>query len=387
MDRAIYLDYSATTPVDSRVVEAMLPYYTEKYGNSSSIHRFGQRALQALEGARERIAKILYCHPKEIIFTSGGSESDNLALRGVAFASRQRGRHIITSAVEHEAVLKTARQLQSEFGFSLTEVPVDRFGRVDPASIQQAIIPETILITIMAGNNEVGTLQPVREIAEIARRHGVPFHSDAVQLPGHGDLNVSEMGVDMLSLSGHKFYAPKGMGILYVKRGTPLVNLLTGGSQEGGRRAGTENVAGAVALATALELVQQDLDQEAKRLRHLRDRLLQEIPARVPGAEITGHPTERLAHHASFLIPDVEPESLILGLDFAGIAASSASACHAAAQEPSHVLAAMGVAAERALGSLRLSLGRWTTDDEVDYVLNTLPGIVSRLQSLNQAAV
>ncbi|MBI3943013.1 MAG: cysteine desulfurase [Chloroflexi bacterium] len=387
MDQAIYMDYSATTPVDARVVEAMLPYYTEKYGNPSSIHRFGQRALQALEGARERIAKILHCHPKEVLFTSGGSESDNLALRGVAFAGRHRGRHIITSAVEHEAVLKTARQLQSEFGFTLTELPVDHFGRVDPAHVQQAVTPETILITIMAGNNEVGTLQPIREIAAIARQHGIPFHSDAVQMPGHGDLNVGEWGIDLLSLSGHKFYAPKGLGILYVKNGTPLINLLTGGSQEGGRRAGTENVAGAVALATALELVQQDLGSETSRLRQLRDRLLQEIPARVPGAAITGHPTERLAHHASFLIPDVEPESLILGLDFAGIAASSASACHAAAQEPSHVLAAMGIPTEQALGGLRLTLGRWTTADEVEYVIQTLPGIVTRLQSLNQALV
>jgi len=378
----IYMDHAATTPVAPEVLEAMRPYFQEIYGNPSSLHRQGREALAALDEARRTVAEILGAAEDEIIFTSGGSESDNLALRGVALASRERGDHIIVSAVEHEAVLRTAHQLAELFGLQVTELPVDRYGRVDPADVEAAITARTVLISVMTANNEVGTLQPVREIADIAHRYGIPFHTDAVQAAGAMDLHVDHLGVDLLSLSAHKFYGPKGVGILYVRRGTPLIPTQTGGPHEGQRRAGTENVPGIVGAATALRLAKERRAEEVPRLRALRDRLIEGILETVPGAELTGHPTERLPHNASFVIPGVEADTLLAALDLRGIGAASGAACTSGAVEPSHVLLAMGVPPEKAVGSLRLTLGRSNTPEEVEYVLEVLPEVVERLRKV-----
>lgn len=382
--RAIYLDHSATTPVDPRVLEAMLPYFTEVYGNSASIHRFGRAAAKALEESRRAVAAILGCHPTEIVFTGSGTESDNLALRGVAFAQRRagRGNHLIVSSVEHHAVLNTARQLEEVFGFEVTYLPVDEHGMVDPDAVGRAIRKDTVLISVMYANNEVGTIQPIAEIARIARAKGVPFHTDAVQAGGMLDLDVNRLGVDLMTLSAHKFYGPKGVGLLYIRQGTPYLSSLTGGGHERGRRAGTVNVAGIVGLATALRLVQEARESENARLRRLRDRLIRGILERVPDARLTGHPTERLPHHASFVFKGINGEELLLALDVEGIAASTGSACTSGRPEPSEVLLAMGLPHEWAVGSLRLTLGKANTDEDVDAVLEILPRAVARLRQM-----
>ena len=382
--RAIYLDHSATTPVSAQALAAMLPYFSEHFGNASGIYRQGCTAKQALEEARRGVADILNASPAEIVFTSCGSESDNMALRGIAWQARQanRGNHLITSAIEHKAVLVTAQQLAELHGFDLTILPVDGYGRVDPDDLRSAIRPDTILISVMAANNEVGTLQPITALSAIAREHGIPFHTDAVQAPGHLPLDVEALGVDALALSGHKFYGPKGVGVAYLRRGLPLVGMQTGGGQEGKRRAGTENVAGIVGLATALHQAEGLRASEVPRLLALRNRLLEEIPALIPDTRISGHPRERLPHHASFLFRDIEIQGVLMGLDMAGIAASSGSACTSAARAPSSVLTAMGVSAAAATGHLRLTLGRSTTDGDIDYLLEVLPPLVNRLRSL-----
>lgn len=382
--RAIYLDHSATTPVDPRVLEAMLPYFTEVYGNSASIHRFGRAAAKALEESRRAVAAILGCHPTEIVFTGSGTESDNLALRGVAFAQRRagRGNHLIVSSVEHHAVLNTARQLEEVFGFEVTYLPVDEHGMVDPDAVGRAIRKDTVLISVMYANNEVGTIQPIAEIARIARAKGVPFHTDAVQAGGMLDLDVNRLGVDLMTLSAHKFYGPKGVGLLYIRQGTPYLSPLTGGGHERGRRAGTVNVAGIVGLATALRLAQEARESENARLRRLRDRLIRGILERVPDARLTGHPTERLPHHASFVFKGINGEELLLALDVEGIAASTGSACTSGRPEPSEVLLAMGLPHEWAVGSLRLTLGKANTDEDVDAVLEILPQAVARLRQM-----
>lgn len=382
--RAIYLDHSATTPVDPRVLEAMLPYFTEVYGNSASIHRFGRAAAKALEESRRAVAAILGCHPTEIVFTGSGTESDNLALRGVAFAQRRagRGNHLIVSSVEHHAVLNTARQLEEVFGFEVTYLPVDELGMVDPDAVGRAIRKDTVLISVMYANNEVGTIQPIAEIARIARAKGVPFHTDAVQAGGMLDLDVNRLGVDLMTLSAHKFYGPKGVGLLYIRQGTPYLSPLTGGGHERGRRAGTVNVAGIVGLATALRLAQEARESENARLRRLRDRLIRGILERVPDARLTGHPTERLPHHASFVFKGINGEELLLALDVEGIAASTGSACTSGRPEPSEVLGAMGLPHEWAVGSLRLTLGKANTDEDVDAVLEILPRAVARLRQM-----
>lgn len=382
--RAIYLDHSATTPVDPRVLEAMLPYFTEVYGNSASIHRFGRAAAKALEESRRAVAAILGCHPTEIVFTGSGTESDNLALRGVAFAQRRagRGNHLIVSSVEHHAVLNTARQLEEVFGFEVTYLPVDEHGMVDPDAVGRAIRKDTVLISVMYANNEVGTIQPIAEIARIARAKGVPFHTDAVQAGGMLDLDVNRLGVDLMTLSAHKFYGPKGVGLLYIRQGTPYLSPLTGGGHERGRRAGTVNVAGIVGLATALRLAQEARESENARLRRLRDRLIRGILERVPDARLTGHPTERLPHHASFVFKGINGEELLLALDVEGIAASTGSACTSGRPEPSEVLGAMGLPHEWAVGSLRLTLGKANTDEDVDAVLEILPRAVARLRQM-----
>lgn len=379
----IYLDHAATTPVDPRVMEAMLPYWMEKYGNASSIYALGREARRAVEKARQTVADILHAQPEEIIFTSCGTESDNMAIRGVAWASRDKGNHIITSSIEHHAVGHTCAQMAREFGYEITYLPVDQYGVVDPADVAAAITERTVLISIMYANNEVGTIEPLAEISAVARRHGVPFHTDAVQAGGSLDLNVDRLGVDLLSLSAHKLYGPKGVGVLYVRRGTPLLPIVTGGSQEQGRRAGTENVPYIVGMATALRLAQEEMATTNQRLTALRDRLIAGVLASVPHAALTGHPTQRLANNASFVFDYIEGEAILLQLDLQGIAASSGSACTTGEPEPSHVLTALGIPPARAHGALRLSLGKDNTRDDVDRVLAVLPGIVEKLQAMS----
>ena len=383
--RMVYMDHAATTPVDPRVVEAMLPYWTQQYGNASSIYTLGRQARHALEDARRTVAEILNCDPKEVIFTSCGSESDNLALRGVAFQRRQRGgkNHIITSSIEHHAIGHTVEQLVKEFGFEATYLPVDRYGMVDPADVARAIRPETAIISIMYANNEVGTIEPIAEIGSIAREHKVPFHSDAVQAGGTLSLDVKALQVDLLSLSAHKFYGPKGVGVLYARRGVPLLPMQTGGGHERNRRAGTENVAYAVGLATALRLAYEEAEEANARIARLRDRLVAGVLERIPDSQLSGHPTQRLPNSASFLFKYVEGESILLNLDQMGVAASSGSACTSGSLEPSHVLTAMGFPHEVAHGSLRLTLGRESTAQDVDYVLAGLPGIVEKLRRMS----
>ena len=379
----IYMDHAATTPVDPRVVEAMLPYFTETYGNASSIHSFGREAHEALEEARRSVADVLGAAPKEIVFTSCGSESDNLAIRGVARASRSRGNHIITSTVEHHAVGHTCQQMEREFGFSVSYLPVDEFGVVDPDEVGRAITNRTVLISIMYANNEVGTIEPIAEIAEIAGSRGIPFHTDAVQAGGALDLNMDQLGVDLMSLSAHKFHGPKGVALLCIREGTPLMPLQTGGGHENGRRAGTENVPCIVGMAEALRLAYEHLEQDNGRISALRDRMIQRVLASVPDAQLTGHPTNRLPNNVSFAFSGIEGESILINLDLEGVAASSGSACSTGQTEPSHVLRAMSIPVELARGSLRLTLGHSTGEQEVDYVLSILPGIVRKLRTIS----
>jgi len=379
----IYLDHAATTGMDPRVVEAMRPYFTEKYGNASSVYALGRDAHEALEDARRTVAGILGCDPKEVFFTSCGTESDNLAIRGVSFASRSKGNHIITLPIEHHAVGHTCEQLEKEFGFRVTYVPVDEYGRVDPDEVGRAITDQTVLITIMYANNEVGTIEPIAEIGKIARARSIPFHTDAVQAGGALDLDVNRLNVDLLSLSAHKFHGPKGTGILYARRGTPVLPMQTGGAQERGLRAGTENIPYIVGLATAFKLAHEHRQENQARIGVLRDRLVRGILETIPRAYLTGHPTERLPNNASFVFQGVEGESILLNLDLLGIAASSGSACTSGSAEPSHVLTAMSLPREICHGSLRLTLGQDNTDEDVDYVLAILPGVISKLRDLS----
>lgn len=381
--KPIYMDHAATTAVAPRVVEAMLPYFTEKYGNASSVHGFGREAQQALEGARKTVADILGASPEEIIFTSCGTESDNLAIRGVAFAQQNKGNHIITSSIEHHAVGHTCEQLRSRFGFEVTYVPVDKYGRVDPDAVGRAITDRTVLITIMYANNEVGTVQPVAEIGKLARAKGVPFHTDAVQAGGTLNLNVDTLNVDLVSLSAHKFYGPKGVGILYQRRGTPLLPMQTGGGHERGRRAGTENLPYIVGLATALQLAYEKRESNNARIAALRERLVSGVLSSIPDAYLTGHPTARLPNNASFVFHGIEGEAILLSLDLMGVAASSGSACTSGATEPSHVLTSLGLPIDICHGSLRLTLGNDNTPQDVDYVLSVLPVIVRKLRAMS----
>lgn len=379
-EHIIYLDHAATTALDRRVLDAMIPYFTNEYGNASSIYTLGRHAMQAVDGAREQVAEILNCRPTEIIFTGGGSESDNLALKGLAFTAQKKGNHIITTSIEHHAVLHTCHYLE-RFGFKTTYLPVDHFGRVDPDEVARAITAETILVSVMYANNEVGTIEPIAEIGRICRARKIPFHVDAVQAGGSLPLDVAALNVDLLSLSAHKFYGPKGVGMLYVRQGVRLLPQLQGGSQERGKRAGTENVAGIVGAATALRLAYEDLPQTQPRIRALRDRLISGVLS-IPGSELTGHPGERLPNNASFVFAGVEGEAILLNLDLLGIAASSGSACTSGSVDPSHVLSAMGFSAEQASGSLRLTPGKENTEQDVETFLTALPGILEKLRSL-----
>ncbi len=382
-DDAIYLDYAATTPLDPRVLEAMMPYLTEKFGNPNSIHAFGREARKAVDEVREKIAVLLNCRPSELVFTSGGTESDNLALRGVAMAYRRKGNHIVTTAIEHHAVLHTCRALQDE-GFEVTYLPVDEHGLVTPEQVAEAVTDRTILVSIMHANNEIGTIEPLADIVRAVKekRPDVLVHTDAVQTVGHIPVDVEALGVDLLSFAAHKFYGPKGVGGLFVRRGVKLVPQLTGGGQERNRRSGTENVAGIVGMAKALEIAVAEMPTEIPRLQALRDELIEGVLAQIPDSRLNGHPTQRLPHNANFSFLGVEGEALLLQLDLHGIAASSGSACTSGSLEPSHVLLALGLSHEWALGSLRLTLGRFTTRQHIERVLAVLPPIIEKLRAL-----
>lgn len=383
VERQIYLDHAATTPVDPSVLAAMLPYYQEYFGNPSSIYSAGRVAMHALDEARDQVAAVLNASPREIVFTGGGSESDNLAIRGVALARRQAGRgsHLITSAIEHHAVLHTVEHLQA-LGFEATILPVDNAGLVRPDDLRAALRPDTALVSIMYANNEIGTIQPIAELGAICREHGVPFHSDAVQAAGALPLDVQALNVDLLTITAHKFYGPKGVGALYIRRGMPLLPQISGGGQERRRRAGTENVPGIVGMAAALRLAEARRATDSVHHARLRDRLIEGILARIPGARLNGHPTRRLPNNANLTFEGVEGESVLLLLDQLGIAASSGSACTSGSLEPSHVLTALGLPPEEAIGALRFSFGRANNDDDVDMVLDKLPGVISQLRML-----
>jgi len=377
------MDHNATTPTDPRVVEAMLPYFGEWYGNPSSPYELSQRTRRAVEGAREMVAASMGCSPREIVFTSGGTESDNIALKGVAFADLERRGHIVTTSIEHHAVLQTVTYLRDRFGLDVTFVGVDETGRVDPADVEGACRGDTILVSVMLANNEVGTVQPVREIAAIARKRGIIVHTDAVQAIGKLPLDLGELGVDLLSMSSHKIYGPKGVGFLYVRRGVSFDPLSHGGSHEWSVRAGTENVPGIVGLAKALELAVEGMPEESVRLNGLTARLEKGILKSIPEVSINGHPTERLPGTLNVSLHYVEGESVVLALDMEGIAVSTGSACTTDSAEPSHVLSAMGVPANVAQGSVRFGLGRSTTEADVDRVLEVLPGVVGRLRAIS----
>jgi cysteine desulfurase len=378
----IYLDHAATTRPAPEVVEAMLPYFREHFGNASSLYSLGRESRQAVERARELAAAFFGCRPQELIFTGGGSESDNLALRGVMWALRDRGDHLITTQVEHHAVLNTARALERQ-GFRVTYLAPDRCGRVTAEQVREAITDRTTLISVMHGNNEIGTLEPVSEIGALARERGILFHTDAVQTVGQLPVRVRDLPCDLLSMSAHKVYGPKGVGLLYRRMGVPLVSQITGGDQEFDLRAGTENVPGIVGLGKALELAFLALQEgEPDRERRLRDRLIRGILAALPDAELTGHPEDRLPNHASFRFPLIEGEPLLLNLDMRGIYGSSGAACATGEIEPSHVLLALGYSAKEAHGALRLTLGRETTEAEIDEVIRVLPPLVESLREL-----
>ncbi len=379
----IYLDHAATTSLDPRVLETMLPYLQGIYGNPSSIHAFGREAKKGIEAARASIAKELGAEsPSEIIFTGSGSESDNLAIKGVARAYREKGNHIITSAIEHHAVYDTYAALEKE-GFEITYLPVDEFGMVAMESLLNALQPSTILVSIMHANNEVGTVQPIAEFSKLLKERKILFHTDAVQSVGVLPVKVSELGVDLLSLSAHKFYGPKGVGALYVRKGVKLAQQIHGGAQERNRRAGTENVPGIVGMARALELANQERIAHQAHLTELRDYLIESLMTKIPETRLNGHPTERLPGNANLCFRYIEGEALLLNLDLKGIAGSSGSACTSGSLDPSHVLLAMGLSHEIAHGSLRLSLGKATTKAEIDYVIEVLPEIVNKLRAMS----
>ena len=384
MNRTVYLDHNASTPVHPEVVEAMLPYFGQHFGNPSSVHSFGREARDGMETAREQVAHFLRVGKEEVVFTSGGTESDNLGIKGVANA-RRRG-HIVTSQIEHHAVLRACQSLEED-GFAVTYLPVDGYGMVDPDDVRRALRPDTILVSLMHANSEAGTIQPMREIGRVTREHGVPLHVDAVQTFGKVPIDVDGFGIDMLSFSGHKIYGPKGVAGLYIRRGTKMVSVQHGGEHERRRRAGTENVPGIVGLGKAVEIRAREMAGEGIRLTALRDRLWEGISARVPEVRLNGHPTERLPGTCNMCFRGVESESIVLGLDLKGIGVSAGSACTSGNVEPSYVLVAMGVPVEWAMGSVRSSLGRGTMQEDIDYVVESVVPLVAKLRSLSAARV
>ena len=380
--RRIYLDYAATTPTDPEVVKTMLPYFTDRFGNPSSIHSFGQEAKAAVEKARREIASFSGAKQGEIIFTSGGSESDNFAIKGVAYANKHKGNHIITSSIEHHAVIKSCEFLE-KMGFEVTYLPVSKDGLVDPEDVKKAITDKTILISIMHASNEIGTIQPIKEIGKIAREKKIYFHSDAVQTFGHIHINVDELNVDLLSVSAHKLCGPKGIGVLYVRKGTRIVSFIHGGGQERKRRASTENVPAIVGFGKAVEIAKKTMDEEVKKLVILRDKLIKGILEKIDNVYLNGHPERRLPNNVNVSVESIEGESMLLNLDMEGIAASTGSACTSASLEASHVLLALGLSHELAHGSLRFTLGRYTEEEDINKVLEILPKIVKKLRSIS----
>lgn len=378
----IYFDNAATTPVRKEVVDAMLPYFTENFGNPSSVYQIAQINKKAVDDSRETIAKAIGAQANEIFFTSGGSEADNWAIKGIALAHKNKGNHIITTKIEHHAVLHTCEFLEKN-GFEVTYLDVDENGMVHPEDVEAAIKETTILISIMYANNEIGTINPIKEIGAIAKAHKIPFHTDAVQAVGQVRIDVKDENIDLLSLSGHKINGPKGMGVLYIRRGLKIENLIHGGAQERGRRAGTENVAGIVGLAKAMEISYTDFDVKIEKMTALRDKLIKGLLENIPYTKLNGHPTMRLANNSNIGVEYVEGESLLLLLDMNGIAGSSGSACTSGSLDPSHVLLAIGVPHERAHGSIRFTLGSQNTEEEIDKVIEVMPGIVQRMRDMS----
>ena len=384
MRKKIYLDYAATTPVDPRVLKAMLPYFSEKFGNTMSLHSFGQEAKEALEESRGVIADLMGAKPQEIIFTGSASESNNLALKGVALAkaSANQGGHIIISPIEHACVMESARWLESQ-GFEITRLKVDKYGLVSPDDVKKAIKKDTILVSIMHANNEIGTIEPIEEIGKICREKGIYFHTDAAQSFGKIPIDVNKMNIDLMTVSSHKMYGPKGAAALFIRKGTKIEPLIHGGGHESGLRSSTVNVAAIVGFAEAARICEREMKKEAKREIKLRDKLIKGVLEKIEGSYLNGHPRERLPNNINFSFPGIEGESLIMQLDFLGIAASTGSACSSEKLEPSHVLLAIGLKPEQAHGSLRLSLGKWTKEKDINYVLEVLPKVVKRLREIS----
>jgi cysteine desulfurase len=380
--KQIYLDYAATTPADPAVVQAMLPYFHDAFGNPSAIYSYGQEAKNAVEEARAKVARLVGARDDEIVFTGSGTEADNFALKGIAFANKSKGNHIITSSIEHHAVLESCKFL-GKMDFKITYLPVDGYGMVDPQDVKKAITGKTILISVMHGNNEIGTIQPVGEISMVAKEAGVYFHTDAVQTVGHIPADVKELGVDLLAMSAHKLYGPKGVGLLYIKKGTIIMPFLNGGAQERGWRASTENVPGIVGFGKAAELAVLETDSEGARITRLRDKLITGIQKNIDHIRLNGHPVQRLPNNVNISVEFVEGEAMCLNLDMSGICISTGSACSSTSLEASHVLLAIGLDPVKAHGSLRFTLGKWTTDEEIDKVLETLPRIVAKLRAMS----
>ena len=378
----IYLDYAATTPVHPEVVKAMNPYFTEIFGNPSSVHSCGQEARAGVEAAKKEAASFIGALPEEVVFTSGGTESDNFAIKGIVDANESKGNHIITSSVEHHAVLECCHFLEKR-GYKITYLPVDKYGMVNPDDVKKAITSKTILVSVMHASNEVGTIQPIAEIGHITHEAGVYFHTDAVQTFGHLPLNVRELKVDLLSVSGHKLYGPKGVGLIYIKKGTKITPFMQGGGQEDGRRGSTYNVPGIAGLGKAVEIAKGEMDEEARRLSSLRDRLIKGLVEKIDYAKLNGHPEKRLPNNINISIAFIEGEATLLSLDLAGICASTGSACSSESLEPSHVLTAMKIPAEEARCSIRFSLGKWTEPADIDKVLEELPGIAAKLRAMS----
>ena len=382
MMKRIYFDYAATTPVDPRVMGAMLPYFNKKFGNTMSLHSFGQEAKQALEESREKVANLIGAKSEEIIFTGSATESNNLALKGVAFANKKRGNHIIISPIEHPCIMESAEWLKSQ-GFEITRLPVDKYGFINPEDLRQAIRKETILVSIIHASHEIGTIQPIEKIGKICREKGVYFHTDAVQSFGKISIDVNKMNVDLLSASSHKMYGPKGAALLFVRKGVKIEPILHGGGQEQGFRSSTVNVPAIVGFAEACEIAQKEMKKEGERLSKLRDKLIKGVLQKIRGSHLNGHPTKRLPNNANFWFEFVEGESMVIQLDLMGMAASTGSACSSVKLEPSHVLLAIGLKHEQAHGSLRLTLGKWTKESDINYVLKVLPGIVNNLRKIS----
>ena len=382
MMKKIYLDYAATTPVDSRVVKAMLPYFSEKFGNTMSLHSFGQEAKEALEESREEVSNLMGAKSNEIIFTSSATESNNLVLKGVALADKEKGNHLIISQIEHPCIMESAKWLETQ-GFEITRLPVDKYGLIDPEEVKKAIKKNTILVSIIHASNEIGTIEPIEEIGKICREKRVYFHTDAAQSFGKVPIDVNKMNIDLLTASSHKMYGPKGAACLFVREGTKIEPLLHGGGHEAGLRSSTVNVGAIVGFAEACKICKKEMEKEAQREIKLRDKLIKGVLEKIPNSYLNGHPKKRLPNNANFSFSFVEGESLVIQLDLMGIAASTGSACSSAKLEPSHVLLATGLKHEQAHGSLRLTLGRWTKEGDINYLLKVLPEVIKKLRKIS----